>query len=68
MWIEPEYDGGCDDDSGEKGVRASTIAGMDVPPVLESPQSMSFLPSLASLQPRVKLGQSGKVFIYISMF
>jgi hypothetical protein len=38
LWIEPEYEVGCDDDSEEEGARASTLVEMDAPPVIGSPK------------------------------
>ena len=35
---EREDDGSCDCDGGHEGVRASVIAGVDTPPVLEAPE------------------------------
>jgi hypothetical protein len=52
LWIEPEYDGGCDDDSGEEGARASTLVEMDAPPVLRSPRHDLDLVALA-LEPGI---------------
>ena len=56
MWIEPVHDGGCDDDGGDEGVRASIIHRSGIGPLASRHEGVRSRMVWESLQWILSLG------------